>query len=256
MKGELNMDPVAFEIFGIPVRWYGIIISFGLLVGTLIAMREARRVGIQEEDILDLLLVAVPAAIIGARIYYVIFSWDYYKGDIIRMINIREGGLAIHGALIASIIVGIIFCRVKKIKFWKLADLTAPSIILGQAIGRWGNYTNREAHGGPTDLPWGIMVEGQKVHPTFLYESLWDFAVFLFLLWYRKHKKTEGEVFLLYLSLYSLGRFFIEGLRTDSLMLGKFRVAQLISVLTIIICIILIIVLRRRDMSNNDEISE
>ncbi len=250
------MNPVAFEIFGIAVRWYGIIISFGLLMATLVAMREAKRVGIEEEDILDLLLVAVPAAIIGARIYYVIFSWDYYKGDIMKMINIREGGLAIHGALIASILVGIIFCRVKKINFWKLADLTGPSIILGQAIGRWGNYANGEAHGGPTNLPWAIIVQGQKVHPTFLYESLWDFAVFLFLLWYRKRKKAEGEVFLLYLALYSLGRFFIEGLRTDSLMFGPIRVAQLISIITILISMAIFMIIRKRYPLKNNEISE
>ncbi len=246
------MNPVAFEIFGIEVRWYGIIISFGLLMATLVAMRESKRVGIEEEDILDLLLAAVPAAIIGARIYYVIFSWDYYKGDFMKIINTREGGLAIHGALIASILVGIIFCRVKKINFWKLADLTGPSIILGQAIGRWGNYANGEAHGGPTNLPWAIIVQGQKVHPTFLYESLWDFAVFLFLLWYRKRKKAEGEVFLLYLALYSLGRFFIEGLRTDSLMFGPIRVAQLISIITIAISAAIFIIIRKKyPLENN-----
>lgn len=249
------MDPVAFEIFGIPVRWYGIIISFGLLMATVVAMREAKRVGIKEDDILDLLLFAVPGAIIGARAYYVIFSWDDYNGDFMRMINIREGGLAIHGALIASIIIGIIFCRVKKINFWKLADLSGPSIILGQAIGRWGNYANSEAHGGPTNLPWGILVDGQRVHPTFLYESLWNFAVFLFLIWYRRRKKAEGEVFLLYLILYSLGRFFIEGLRTDSLMLGPIRVAQLISITTIIICSVIFILFRKKYYSHEDKIS-
>lgn len=249
------MDPVAFELFGIQVRWYGIIISFGLLMATLVAMREAKRIGIKEENILDLLIVAVPSAIIGARIYYVIFTWDYYKGDFMKMINTREGGLAIHGALIASIIAGIVFCKVKKINFWKLADLAGPSIILGQAIGRWGNYANREAHGGPTNLPWGIIIEGQKVHPTFLYESLWDFAVFLFLLWYRKRKKVDGEVFLLYLGLYSVGRFFVEGLRTDSLMLGPIRVAQLISIITIVLSILIIIIIRKKNLFKNDEIS-
>lgn len=250
------MDPIAFEIFGMEVRWYGIIISFGLLLASILAMKEAKRVGIEEENILDLLLFAVPAAIIGARIHYVIFNWDYYKGDFIKMINIREGGLAIHGALIAAIIVGLIFCKVKKIKFWKLADLVAPSIILGQAIGRWGNYANGEAHGGPTNLPWGIIVQGQKVHPTFLYESLWNFAVFLFLLLYKKRKKAEGEVFMLYLALYSVGRFFIEGMRTDSLMFGSIRVAQLISILTILISIIIIIIIRKRSPLHDNEISE
>ncbi len=250
------MDPVAFEIFGMPVRWYGIIISFGLLMATVVAMRETKRVGIREEDLLDLLLFAVPAAIIGARVYYVIFSWNDYNGDFMRMINIREGGLAIHGALIAAIIVGIIFCRIKKINFWKLADLAGPSIILGQAIGRWGNYANSEAHGGPTNLPWGILVNGQRVHPTFLYESLWNLLVFLFLIWYRRRKKVEGEIFLLYLALYSLGRCYIEGLRTDSLMLGPIRVAQLISIVTIIICAIIFVIFRKKYRIHNDEISE
>ncbi|SDY43878.1 phosphatidylglycerol:prolipoprotein diacylglycerol transferase [Proteiniborus ethanoligenes] len=248
------MDPVAFEIFNIEVRWYGIIISFGLLMAALVAMREAKRIGIREEDILDLLIFAVPSAIIGARLYYVIFTWEQYQGDLMKIINIREGGLAIHGALIASIIVGIIFCRVKKIYFWKLADLAGPSIILGQAIGRWGNYVNREAHGGPTDLPWGIIIEGQKVHPTFLYESLWNFAVFIFLLWYKKRKKAHGEVFLLYLSLYSLGRFFIEGLRTDSLMYGPFRVAQLISIITIVLSLAMFAIIRKKFPLERDEI--
>lgn len=248
------MDPVAFEVFGIAVRWYGIIISLGLLMATILGLREARRIGIKEEDILDLLIFAVPAAIIGARLYYVIFTWEEYQGDLMKIINIREGGLAIHGALIASVIVGIIFCRVKKIYFWELADLAGPSIILGQAIGRWGNYVNQEAHGGPTDLPWGIIIEGQKVHPTFLYESLWDFLVFIFLLWYKKRKKAHGEVFLLYLALYSLGRFFIEGLRTDSLMFGPFRVAQLISVITIILSSAMFIIIRKKYPLEVDEI--
>ncbi len=141
--------------------------------------------------------------------------------------------MAIHGGVIGGVFAGYVFCRIKKLSFPKLVDITAPSLILGQAIGRWGNFINQEAHGGPTDLPWGIMVDGVKVHPTFLYESLWNLLVFLFLIWYRKKSKVEGEIFLLYVILYSVARFFIEGLRTDSLMLGPFRVAQLISVLTI-----------------------
>src|SRR5699024_11111303 len=126
--------------------------------------------------------------------------------------------------------------RIKKVSFWKIGDIVAPSLILGQAIGRWGNYANKEAHGGPTDLPWGIMVEGIKVHPTFLYESIWNFFVFIFLMWYsRKKAKADGEVFLLYIVLYSVARYLIEGLRTDSLMFGQFRVAQLISLAAILV---------------------
>ncbi|WP_427338485.1 prolipoprotein diacylglyceryl transferase [Caloranaerobacter sp. DY30410] len=243
------MNPVAFEIFGISIRWYGILISLGMLLGTIIAVKECRRIGFDEEKLIDLLIFAIPLAIIGARMYYVIFNWEYYKGDILKIINIRGGGLAIHGGIIAAVIVALVYCKVKRVNFWEIADIVAPSIILGQAIGRWGNFINQEAYGTPTDLPWGIIVNGQKVHPTFLYESIWDFAVFLFLLWYRKNKvKVKGEVFLLYLMLYSFARFFIEGLRIDSLMLGKFRVAQLISVIIIAISIVLFYK-RRKEIS-------
>ena len=227
------MDPVAFSIFGLEVRWYGLLIATAVMIGALIAMKEAGRKGIKEETLIDFLLFAVPVAIIFARLYYVIFSWGYYSENPGQILNIRGGGLAIHGAVIGGALVAIVFTRIKKLNFWTLADVSAPSLILGQAIGRWGNFANQEAHGGPTDLPWGIMVDGVKVHPTFLYESLWNLLVFLFLIWYRKKSKVEGEIFLLYVILYSVARFFIEGLRTDSLMLGPFRVAQLISVLTI-----------------------
>lgn len=246
------IDPVAFEIFGISVRWYGIIISAGMLIATFVALREAKRVGINEERIIDLLIFAIPAGIIGARLYFVIFNWSFYKGDFSKMINIRGGGLAIHGGIIASVIVALIFTRVKKINFWKLADVCAPSIILAQSIGRWGNFVNQEAHGGPTNLPWGIMVNGQKVHPTFLYESLWNFGAFIFLLWYsRNKKKVNGETFLLYLVLYSFARFFIEALRTDQLMLGSIPVARLISVLLILVASVIFYIRRKKDADNN-----
>lgn len=241
------MDPVAFEIFGLSIRWYGIFIASGMIIGALIAVREARRVGFDEEELINMLIFAIPMAIVGARIYYVIFKWDYYQGNILEMINIRSGGLAIHGGIIGSVLTAIIYCKIRGINFWKLADITAPSIILGQAIGRWGNYANGEAHGGPTDLPWAITVDGVNVHPTFLYESIWNIMVFIFLIWYRKNKKKEnGEVFLLYLALYSVGRFFIEGLRTDSLMWGPIRVAQLLSILLIGFSIVLLFIKRKR----------
>lgn len=241
------MDPVAFEIFGIPVRWYGIIMASGILLGLLLALRETKRLGIDEDIILDLVIFAVPAGVIGARLYYVIFNWEYYAGDIWKIINIRQGGLAIHGTLIAAVLTAIVYSRVKGFSFWLLADITAPSIILGQAIGRWGNFINREAYGIPTDLPWGIVIDGVKVHPTFLYESLWDLGVFFILMRFRKRKKVEGEVFLLYGILYSIGRFFIEGLRIDSLMLGNIRVAQLVSVVIIVVASSLIYYRRRAE---------
>ena len=230
------MDPIAFTLFGITVRWYGIFIASAVILGTVLALKEANRRDIKEDTIIDLLLFAIPAAIVGARLYYVIFSWDNYKDNLMEILNLRAGGLAIHGAIIGGAIVVYIFSKAKNISFWKIGDIVAPSLILGQAIGRWGNYANQEAHGGPTDLPWGIIVDGVKVHPTFLYESIWNFLVFIFLYWYaRKKAKVDGEVFLLYLILYSLARFFIEGLRTDSLMFGSFRVAQLISLLIIVV---------------------
>ncbi|WP_459195411.1 prolipoprotein diacylglyceryl transferase [Wukongibacter baidiensis] len=240
------MNPIAFEVFGIAVRWYGILISSGMIIGTILAIREAKRLGLDENLIIDFILVMIPSAIIGARLYYVIFDWSQYNGDIMRMINIREGGLAIHGGVIGGVIAGILYTRVKKIDFWQLADIIAPSLILGQSIGRWGNFINQEAHGGPTDLPWGIMVDGVKVHPTFLYESIWNFAIFLFLMTYRKKKKFDGELFYIYLVLYSVGRFFIEGMRTDSLMMGPFRVAQVLSLTLILIFGFLLFQKRRK----------
>lgn len=240
------MNPVAFKIFGIEVAWYGVLISFGILFGIIVATHRAKKENLYNDIIIDMALVTVPAAIIGARAYYVIFSWDFYKQNPKEIFNIRQGGLAIHGAIIAGVIVGHLFCRYKKIGFWTLADVCAPAIILGQAIGRWGNFINQEAHGGPTDLPWGIEIGGVKVHPTFLYESLWNLGVFGFLLYYSDKKKYEGQIFILYLILYSVARYFIEGLRTDSLMLGSFRVAQLISIMSIIGAILIGIIMKKR----------
>lgn len=244
------MDPVAFNIFGISIRWYGILISTGILIGILIAYYEAKRQGYNPDDIIDLSLWCIPAALIGARLYYVAFQWEYYKGNILKILNTREGGLAIHGGLIAAVLVGYFFTRAKKMPFLKTADIIAPSIALGQAIGRWGNYINGEAHGGPTNLPWGILVDGVKVHPTFLYESIWDLGLFILLVLYRRNKKFDGQIFLLYGIIYSAGRFWIEGLRTDSLMFMGMRTAQIVSVLTIVIGFIAYFVLRKRQINS------
>lgn len=245
-QGVEHMDPVAFNIFGIGIRWYGILIASGILIGALLGIKRGKKIGISEEDILDMLLFAVPASIIGARTYYVIFNWSYYAGDIFKMINIRQGGMAIHGGVIAGVSVAYIYCKYKKISFVKIVDVCAPSLILGQAIGRWGNFINQEAYGGPTDLPWGILIDGVRVHPTFLYESIWNLTVFVFLLWYDKRKKFDGELFLFYGVLYSIGRFFIEGLRTDSLMFGPIRVAQLVSLSTIVVFVLIIFWRRKK----------
>ncbi|CAK7010883.1 MAG: Phosphatidylglycerol--prolipoprotein diacylglyceryl transferase [Peptostreptococcus russellii] len=240
------MNRVAFSVFGIDVMWYGILIAIGMLLAVVIATREAKRVGYKEDDVIDLALFLIPLGVIGARIYYVIFSWDNYSGSISAMFNIRGGGLAIHGGIIAGIITGVVFARVRKLNFFKLADIVVLGVPLAQAIGRWGNFINQEAHGGPTNLPWGIIVEGQKVHPTFLYESIWDLLIFIFIFARRKEKKYEGYILVEYLLLYSFGRFLIEGLRTDSLMFGPIRMAQLISLIGIAVAIVLHIVLLKR----------
>lgn len=240
------MDPVAFNLFGISIRWYGILISFGMILATLIIMKRSRNYGIHPDRMLDIILFVIPVGIIGARLYYVLFNWEYYKGDFIQIINIRAGGLAIHGGLIAGIIMAIVLCAFWNIRFLKVIDLAMPGVVLAQAIGRWGNFFNQEAYGTPTDLPWAIVVNGQHVHPTFLYESIWNLGLFFFLLWFEKRRKYDGQIFLLYVMLYSLARFFIEGLRIDSLMLGPFRVAQLLSAAVFIISLILLFMNRRR----------
>ena len=233
------MNRVAFTIFGIDIMWYGILMATGMILGVLLALKEAKRVGIDEDDVLNLALIAIPSGLLGARLYYVIFNWSYYSQNVSEILNFRGGGMAIHGALIGGILAGFIYTKLKGINFFKMADAVMLGIPLAQAIGRWGNYINGEAHGGPTDLPWGIMVDGMKVHPTFLYESIWDLGIFIFLWLFRKNKKYEGQLAISYIILYSIGRFFIEGLRTDSLMIGPLRMAQVISLVAIIICLLL-----------------
>lgn len=248
------MDRVAFSIFGIDVMWYGILMAIGMILGTLLALKEAKRLGIKEDDVLDLAIFAIPIGLLSARLYYVIFNWEYYSQNVSQILNFRAGGMAIHGALIGGILTGYIFTKIRKINFLKMADAVMIGMPLAQAIGRWGNFINQEAHGGPTDLPWGIMVDGVKVHPTFLYESIWDAAIFIFLWIFRKKKKYEGQIITYYITLYSLGRFFIEGLRTDSLMIGHLRMAQVISLIGVIVGVISHIYLSKKN--KNDTIEE
>ena len=233
------MNRVAFTVFGLDIMWYGVLMASAMILCVILALREGKRVNISEDDILNLAIVAIPCGLLGARLYYVIFNWSWYSENLSEILNFRGGGMAIHGALIGGILAGFVYTKVKKINFFKMADTVMLGIPLGQAIGRWGNYINGEAHGGPTNLPWGIMVDGVKVHPTFLYESIWDLGIFIFLWCFRKKKTYEGQLAIIYLILYSIGRFFIEGLRTDSLMIGPLRMAQVISLVTIIVCVIL-----------------
>ncbi len=227
-------DPIAFEIAGIEIRWYGILIAAGMLLAVLISSKRAHEHGIKDEDVLDIALWMLPIGVIGARLYYVLFNLDMYHsvGD---ALNIRNGGLAIHGGLIFGAITVWLVCRHKHIHTLNVLDLFVPTIALAQSLGRWGNFFNGEAHGGPTDLPWGILVDGVKVHPTFLYESMWCLFLFFFLTWWdRNRRKAYGQTFSLYLILYSAERFLVESLRTDSLMIGPFKQAQVISLCAII----------------------
>lgn len=245
-------DPIAFSIFGLEVHWYGILIASGLIIGLLIAMKRAPKYGLETDLVLDFFLYMIPSIVIGARLYYVLFSFDYYRAHPDQIFAVWNGGLAIHGGIIAGIIVALILCRVKNINFFKLADVVIPGLPIGQAIGRWGNFINQEAYGGQTSLPWAITVDDPvygliQVHPTFLYESLWNLMVFGFLLFYEKRfKKNDGELLFVYMMGYSIGRFFIEGLRTDSLMFMGFRIAQIISLLALIAGVVGLIWLRKK----------
>ncbi len=241
-----TIDRVAFRILGFEIYWYAILIAVGILLGSVVASKELKRRGLSEDHVYDYLLWALPLGVVGARIYYVIFEWDFYRGDFGKMIDIRGGGLAIHGGLLAAVVVALVYCKVKKISFFQLADSLFPGVALGQAIGRWGNFINQEAHGTETTLPWAILVDGKRVHPTFLYESIGDFLIFLFLLAFaRKHQTKDGQIMMLYMILYGALRFFVEGFRTDSLMLFGLRVAQLVSLAMIAVGIFGLYFLKR-----------
>ena len=216
---DYSPDPVAFTVFGIGIRWYAILVCAGMILGTLIALKRSPSRGISRDDLLDIVLIALPAGIIGARAWYVIFEWENYH-SFFEVINTRAGGLAIQGGLIAGLTAACLVCRYKRIPILAVLDLAVPSIALGQAIGRWGNYFNQEAHGTPTDLPWAIVIDGVKVHSTFLYESLWCLVLFIVLSVVDRRKKFQGQTLCLYMIFYSLERFFVEQLRTDSLLAG------------------------------------
>jgi len=239
-------DPIAFTIGGIDIRWYGILIAVGMCLAVFISAARAPRHNLKSDDVLDVSIWILPIGVICARLYYVLFNLDYYH-TIGQVLNIRSGGLAIHGGLIGGIITLCIVCRVKKVSSLNMLDLLMPCVALAQAIGRWGNFFNGEAHGGPTDLPWGIIVDGVKVHPTFLYESIWCLFLFIFLSWWDKNKrKSYGQTLCLYGILYSAERFCVEELRTDSLMIGPYKQAQVLSAAVIVFCIIFFIFCSRK----------
>lgn len=250
----LAINPVAFQLGPIPVHWYGIIIGVGILLAYLLAQKESVKRGLHEEFIADLLIWAVPISILSARVYYVTMKWDYYSQHPAKIIEIWEGGIAIHGALIGAFITAYIFTKKRNVSFLRVADIAAPSILVGQIIGRWGNFMNQEAHGGEVTrgfleslfLPEWIInqmyIKGHYYHPTFLYESLWNVVGLIILLVARKFNWRRGEMFLFYLIWYSVGRFFIEGLRTDSLyLIGDLRSAQVVSIVAIVGAIIALV---------------
>lgn len=257
MYNLLAINPVAFSLGSIEIRWYGILIALGIVLAFIVVQREMVKRGLHSDFLTDLLIWAVPISIISARIYYVIFSWDYYKENPGQIIQIWEGGIAIHGALIGAFITTYVYTKRRGISFWKTVDIAAAGLLIGQLIGRWGNFMNQEAHGGPvsekfletTIIPDWIMnqmtIEGVTYHPTFLYESLWNLVGLIIIILLRRVNLKRGEMFLFYLVWYSVGRFFIEGIRTDSLyVIGELRAAQLVSVMAIVTAAVIFIIRR------------
>ena len=256
--GEFQVNKVAFTVFGQSVMWYGIIITFGIVLAFFYVLYRAKFEKIKVDDILDLGIFIIIFGMLGARIYYVIMRWDTYSvtggyfwdnlwDTLVNIMSFRKGGLAIYGALIAGFLTILAVAKVKKIKYQKFLDMVAPAAMLGQIIGRWGNFVNVEAYGSQTDLPWrmGILTSSGStmyVHPTFLYESLWNLAGFIIINIVYKKKKYDGQIFLMYMTWYGFGRMFIEALRTDSLMVGVFRVSQLVGFVTFAVGTILLIV--------------
>lgn len=281
----LTLNPgKSFTVFGIEIAYYGVIIALGMLAGALVAYREAKKTGQKVDDYIDFTLYTLIAAIIGARIYYVIFEWDYYSAHPLEIFNLRAGGLAIYGGVLASVLTLFIFTKVKKLKFWLMADTAVQGLIIGQIIGRWGNFFNREAFGGYTDslfamqLPISeakgitqeliehlVTVDGVsyvQVHPTFLYEGTWNLLLFIGICLYKRHKKFDGEVFAIYLMGYGVGRFIIEGLRTDQLVikaLGGIAASQVLSIILIVLAAAFVIYNRvqlKKRMPVTDEKNE
>lgn len=264
----LNNVPKSFSVFGFQIAFYGVIIGVGVLCGVLLAAHMAKKESMDPDMIWDFAIYAIIFSIIGARAYYVIFQWDMYKNNLLEVFNLRNGGLAIYGGVIAAFLTLYVYTRAKKQSFLQMVDVCVPGLILGQAIGRWGNFMNREVFGGYTDNPVAMrlpiaavrsrditesvaahIAEGAnyiQVHPTFLYESLWNLLVLALMLVYHRHKKFQGEIWLFYLGGYGLGRFWIEGIRTDQLYLTgtTIPVSQLLAAVCVGVAVIADIVVR------------
>ncbi|MGL4736840.1 MAG: prolipoprotein diacylglyceryl transferase [Cellulosilyticaceae bacterium] len=268
---SFNIDSVAFTVFGLPIYWYGIILTSGIILGLLMAMYISKKEGINPDYILDFLLVDIVFALLGARLYFVIFNWNYYKEHLDQLFNTRQGGIAIYGAILVSVVVAVVYTRVRKINFWQFGDIAAYGLLVGQAIGRYGNFVNKEAFGDYTNNLFAMRIlksdaataltqnildhtvienglEYIQVHPTFFYESTWNVVLLIVLLIYHKHKKTHGEIFFMYITGYGIGRFWIEGLRTDQLILNFIPIpaSQVVAVISIILGIVGIVICRKK----------
>ena len=265
-----HLSRTAFTVFGQDIYWYGIFIGLGVILGVLLALHEAKRTGQNPDTYLDFIIYAMIIAIIGARLYYVIFSWDFYSQHPEKIFAIREGGLAIYGGIIGGVLTAIVYSHLKKKSFWVMADTMAPSLILGQMLGRWGNFFNKEAFGGFTDNLFAMRyqlsqvrasdvtpdilqnlvtvngVDYIQVHPTFLYESMWSLCVFIILLILQRKKKFDGQVCATYFFGYALGRVWIEGLRTDQLCIGNVPVSQALSAVLIIASLVLYVYCKKK----------
>lgn len=250
------------ELFGLKIHWYGVIILTGLILAVLYIMSRRKDFGMSEDNVIDMLMWAIPIGVVGARLYYVVFNFSLYKDNLLDIFKVWEGGLAIYGGIIFGILGLFIYHRRSKIPMGTLLDISSLAVIIGQAVGRWGNFINREAFGGETTLPWRMgltYADGSTifVHPTFLYESLWNVIGFIILhIWSKKHRKYDGQVFLIYAAWYGIGRFFIEGLRTDSLYLfgTGIRVSQLIGILAFIAGVAFLLYNSLKKAHNPDEL--
>jgi len=250
--------PIFVQIGPLAIRWYGVLMAAAMAVGLWLAYRDARRRGVDPEELLKASELALLGGLVGARLYYVAFNWDYYSRALPKIIAVWEGGLAIHGGLLGGLLLGGGYAWWKRLPLPRYLDIVAPSLALGQGIGRWGNFFNEEAFGTPTSLPWKLYIspphrpllyaQEEFFHPTFLYEALWDFLVFALLLWVLRDRVARAPtcLFWMYLGLYSVGRLIVEGFRTDSLMLGSIRVAQLASGIGIVLAIVLVPILLKR----------
>ena len=272
-----HLNRVAFQIGDISVTWYGILITLGILLAMVFAMTQCKKFGIIPDKLIDVTLGGVVGGIVGARLYYVAFSWDTFKDDLSSIFKTWEGGMAIYGGLIGAILVGALIVKLRKMRLLPVLDIACMGFLIGQAIGRWGNFVNVEAFGSNTSLPWGMTGERitsylsnsaniealnklgvtvdplAPVHPCFLYESLWCALGFLLLFLYSKHRKFDGELFLMYTAWYGLGRGVIEGLRTDSLLLGSIRISQLLAFILVIAAVITWLVVRSKIKRAHDE---